>query len=84
MKINTKTRQNPECAEFYLKEGAQLVLRPEGARPNSWRLTPTMRLRLADGTFLDGKWSYAKMRLWRLAKLREIKTVEGWQAWILR
>jgi len=67
-----------------LEAGGYFVLKPEKKFPKSKLLTMRMRFRLADGTELEGKWNYAKVRLERMARLIEGKSAEGYQIWTLK
>ena len=77
-------KKHPNLALELMEQGAALVLHPEMKLPNSRKLTLKMRLRLADGTFIEGKWNYAKRRLEALARLTESKSQEGWRQWTLK
>ena len=77
-------KKHPNLAIDLLEKGASFVLHPELKLPNSRKLTLKMRLRLADGTFIEGKWNYAKRRLESMARLTEGKTQEGWRQWTLK
>lgn len=77
-------KKHPDLAIELMEQGAALVLHPELKLPNSRKYTLKMRLRLADGTFIEGKWNYAKRRLEALARLTESKTQEGWRQWTLK
>lgn len=77
-------KKHPNLAIELMEQGAALVLHPELKLPNSRKLTLKMRLRLADGTFIEGKWNYAKRRLESMARLTEGKSEEGWKQWTLK
>ena len=77
-------KKHPNLALELMEQGAALVLHPELKLPNSRKYTLKMRLRLADGSFIEGKWNYAKRRLEALARLTEGKSEEGWKQWTLK
>ena len=77
-------KKHPNLALELMEQGAALVLHPELKRPASRKPVLKMRLRLADGTFVEGKWNYAKRRLESMARLTESKTQEGWKQWTLK
>jgi len=77
-------KKHPNLALELMEQGAALVLHPELKLPNSRKHTLKMRLRLADGTFIEGKWNYAKRRLESMARLTEGKSEEGWKQWTLK
>ena len=82
--MNSKVRKHYIEALPHLEAGGAFVLRPERMRPLSRNLVLKMRMRLADGSFLPEKWNYAKVKLERLARLKEGKTDEGYRMWRLK
>ncbi|MFZ9891073.1 MAG: hypothetical protein ACO3FL_04420 [Ilumatobacteraceae bacterium] len=67
-----------------LNRGGYFMLQPELRKPNSRKATLRMRLFEADGSQVSGAWNYAKVRLDRLAKLKEGRSKDGHRVWRLR
>ena len=77
-------RFNPEQAIPLLEAGAVFVFNPELKKPRSRNTVIRMRLRLPDGTWMPGRWGYAKKRLERMARLEEGKSDDGLRIWRLK